>query len=57
MSDTTKKRTVTKQEIQTMNYLSKRNYSNVKIAALMGFNESTVRRTLAKVSAEKTQTA
>lgn len=56
MNETTKKRVVTKQEAQTMSYLSKRKYSNRKIAALVGFNESTVRRTLAKTVTDKTQT-
>jgi IS30 family transposase len=50
----TKKRTVTTKELQTMQYLTKRGYSNVKIGALMGFNESTVRRALK--STQKTET-
>jgi DNA-binding CsgD family transcriptional regulator len=37
-----------------MQYLTKRGYSNVKIGALMGFNESTVRRALK--STQKTET-
>jgi hypothetical protein len=54
METTPKKRVVTKTEVKTMEYLNRRGYSNVKIGALMGLNESTVRRSLA---AEKTQTA
>jgi len=56
MKETTKKRVVTTKEVQTMQYLNRRGYSNTKIAALMGFNESTIRRTLSK-TAQRTNVA
>jgi DNA-binding NarL/FixJ family response regulator len=56
MADT-KRRTVTRQEVQTMVYLNKRGYSNVGIANLMKLDEKTVRNHIKKVTAEKTQTA
>lgn len=43
-------RTVSSTEVQTMRYLSKRGYSNCKIAGLMGFNESTVRKHLSSTT-------